>query len=539
MRFHRNWMAGVVLGAALLAGACDNGLADVNQNPNQPEDVGAQYLLPRAIVQTVEFGGQNTWFTLEFSGLFAQHWGKIQYTDEDRYLLRPNVIDAFWNGMYAGPLMDWQLIIDKGAAITAAGDANRGNNIQAIGMIGKAYLASIMTDIWGDIPYSQALQADDPDAPTTAPVYDEQSVLYATLLDELETAAGMLNTAGDVFGDADLLFGGDVEAWEKFANSLRLRLAVRMSDANEAAAQPIIEALAADMGTLITDNADNVAFQYTSAAPYRNPLHENAAGGLGGAGTRDDHAVSNTLVSIMGALNDPRLELYANPVEVDSLTFDEDWCGGAGQLPCHVVYNGEVYRGIRNGLLSADVPRFAIISRLGSYFRANPDTPQPLITAAEVNFLLAEAALKGYAVGGTAQSFYEAGIRAAFDQWDGAGGVDLGTAAQTAYLLQPGVAWGTGDGAGTEGMLEQIIEQKWLALYTMPWEAYAELRRTGYPDEAEPAEAAAFDYIPGRIPYPSLEQSLNAENRAAAVARQTTTNGQYDGTVWWDTTPQQ
>ena len=394
-------------------------------------------------------------------------------------------------------------------------------------------MASIMTDIWGDIPYSDALKADDADEPNSAPAYDEQSALYATLLTELETAAGMLNATGEVFGEADLLYGGDMAAWEKFANSLRLRLAIRMSDVNAAGTQAVLDDL--DLATLITDNADNASFQYSTAAPYRNPYHENAAGALGGVGTRDDHAVSNTLVGILGALNDPRIELYANPAGVDSLIFDEDWCGGAGQLPCHVVYNGDVYRGVRNGLLSADVPRLAIISRIGAHFRANPDTPQPLLTAAEVHFLLAEAALEGFTIpgGGTAQSHYEAGVRAAFEMWDGAEGLDFGTAVQTAYLAQPGVAWGTGD-----SFLEQIIEQKWLALYTMPWEAYAELRRTGYPDEAVPAETAIVTYIPGRIPYPSLEQSLNADNRAAAVDRQNTTNGEYDGRLWWDSTPQ-
>ena len=521
--------ATVLLGATLVSSACDNGLADINDNPNAPTDVPAQYLLPEAIVSMVEFGDNNTWYTLEYAGLFTQHWAKIQYTDEDQYSLRDNVINNFWDGMYAGPMKDFQLIIEKGMETAAEGDEGLGHNRQAIGMIGKAYLASIMTDMWGDIPYTDALSAGSEDG-TTAPAYDEQSALYETLLSDLETAVGLLDPDEASFDDADLLYGGDVEGWIRFANSLRLRMLMRMSDVADVQARVV--ALAGQ--PLITSNDWNAGLAYPGAVPWQNPYFENAAGALGGGGTRDDHAVSNTLVGIMGALNDPRIEVYANPAQEDSLAFVESWCDEAGELPCHIVYNGEVYRGMRNGINSGDVPKLAIISRIGRYFRANPATPQYIMTAAEVHFLLAEAALNGWAVGGTPAGHYEAGVRAAFDLYDGVvvaatgAPVDLGTAVQTAYLAQPGVAYGTGDSP-----LEQIIEQKWLALYTMPSEAYAEYRRTGYPDEIQPAADSPLLYVPGRIPYPSLESSLNPTNLEAAIGRQTT-DGTYCGKLWWD-----
>ncbi|NIQ56780.1 MAG: SusD/RagB family nutrient-binding outer membrane lipoprotein, partial [Gammaproteobacteria bacterium] len=128
-------------------------------------------------------------------------------------------------------------------------------------------------------------------------------------------------------------------------------------------------------------------------------------------------------------------------------------------------------------------PVLNTISRIGDLWRNTSDansatTPAWLLHAAEVHFLLAEAALNGWAVGGTAQGHYEAGVRAAMAMYDGADGVTLDQATVDAYLAQPGVAWGTGDSD-----LELIIEQKWLSLYTSGWEAYAEFRRTGYPDE--------------------------------------------------------
>ncbi len=527
--------AAAILGVALSTGACDKGLADVNDNPNAPTDVPAQYLLPNAIQQTVEFGGQNTWITLEMTGIFVQHWAKIQYTEEDQYELRDAIINNLWNGVYAGPLKDWAVVIKKGQQTAEEGDQAKGDNQSAMGMVGKAYTASILTDLYGDIPYSQALQADA-EEPITTPVYDPQQELYGQLLNELQTAVGMMNPGAGSFSDADLFYGGDMSQWIKFANSLRLRLAMRMSDVDPAGARSIVEAVASQ--PLILTNDDNAGLVYQASPPYQNPYYENAAGSLGGGGSRDDHAVSNTLVGILDMYNDPRIEVYANPASDQTTDFTASWCGGAGQLPCQVTYNGFVYRGERNGIANGSVPKLSLISRIGRHFRADPATPQYIMTAAEVNFLLAEAALNGWSVGGSAADYYEAGIRQAFELWNGVtvastdAPVDLGTAVQDAYLAQPTVAL-TGN-ATTD--LEKIIDQKWLALYTMPWEAYSEYRRTGYPDEIVPSEDATIQFIPGRIPYPSLEQSLNNGNLQAAISEQNT-DGNYCGTVWWDPSP--
>lgn len=530
MKRNKLQLAAVVATLALSAGACDDGLAELNENPNAPTDVPAQFLLPQAIQSTVEYAGYNTWFTLEFTGLFAQHWAKIQYTDEDRYELRPNVIDGFWNTFYPGPMKDWQTIIEKGQETGIV-------NHEAIGRIGKVYVAHLITDIWGDVPYLQALRADDPEAPTTSPAYDAQQDIYDAMLTELDVAAGLLDPTRRTFGQEDLIYGGDVTQWEKFANSLRLRLAMRISDVAPGVAQPIVEALAAR--PLILDNADNFTLQYLDVAPNRNPLFENAAVG---SGSRDDHAVSNSLVNLLGALNDPRIAVYAEPAAVPDPTADFEWCGGVGEPPCGVTVGGQVYRGMRNGVNSGDVPEpIGLWSRPGNHFRANPDAAQPLLTAAEVHFLLAEAAENGWNVGGTAADHYEAGVRAAFDMWEGADGVDLGTSVQTAYLVQPGVAYGTTPADGAGDNYELIAEQKWLALYTTSPEAYAELRRTGYPDEIEPAmDAVVITVVPGRIPYPDIEQSLNSDNLAAAITAQSAmgVDGTYNGRVWWDATPQ-
>jgi len=491
------------VGAALVLGACDSGFTDINTNPNAPTDVPAQYILPQAIQTTVQnangYGG--TWAVLEFAGLFSQHWAKIQYTDEDKYELRPGVIENIWTFSYANSLKDWQAIIDKGQETGLV-------NHEATGRTMKAFTFHFMTDIWGDIPYSQALQGDSGE-PVTTPVYDSQESIYTSMVAELGTAIGLFDPGARGWGAEDLIYGGDMVAWARFANSLRLRLGMRMAYSSPSQARQVVEAAAASGAGLIRSNPQNALLRYLDAAPNQQPLFSNAR-------TRDDHASSKTLIDYLLARNDPRLPIYAEPAASD------------GQ-----------FRGMQNSVNSADVPPLPTISRIGAYWRggqgsvatypASATTPTLLITAAEVHFLLAEAAYRGWNVGGTAQAHYEMGVREAMAQCDGAMGIALPTAAVDAYLARPGVAWGT---APSGDNLELIIGQKWLALYTNGFEAYAEYRRTGYPSEIQVGPNAAFPFVPGRIPYPDSEQSLNRSNWEAAKTAQGN-DGTYSGKVWW------
>lgn len=509
MKWNRTLSAAVVAAFALGASACDDGLAEINENPNAPTDVPAQYLLPMAIQTTVEqFYGQ--WFNLEFAGLFAQHWAKIQYIEEDLYNLRPATIDGWWTTLYAGSLKDWQTIIEKGQETGFS-------NHEATGRVMKAFTGHIMTDIWGDIPWSQALRGND-EEPVTTPAYDAQQDIYPALVAELDAALGLFDASERTWATEDLIYQGDVASWQRFANSLKLRLAMRVSEVDAAQAQAWVTQAVNSPAGLITQNSQNAALAFLESAPNQNPLYENWVGG------RDDHAVSKTLVDLLASLNDPRLAIYAEPAAKDSVAM-----GG------HVVYQGEVYRGMANGTPEEEIPPIATLSRIGEHWRSHTNTaaaatPAYLMTAAEVHFLLAEAELEwpGISGGMTAEQHYNAGVTAALQLYDGANGVDITAADISAYLAQPGVAWGTGD-----SNLELIIEQKWIALYANGPEAYAEYRRTGYPDEVTVREAHALAHVPGRVPYPDVEQSLNRANWEAATSAQGN-DGTYTGKVWWD-----
>lgn len=510
MKWNRTLSVAAIATLALGGGACDDGLAELNDNPNAPADVPAQVVLPEAIQSTVELFNGTT-FNLEFAGIFSQQWAKIQYVEEDQFVLRPSRIDAWWTSLYAASLADWQLIIEKGQNGVPARP-----NYEATGRVMKAYTGHVMTDVWGDIPWSEALQGAA-EEPNTTPAYDAQEDVYDALVAELDAAIALFDADDLTFGSADLIYQGSPTAWAKFANSLKLRLAVRVSVVDPDQAGIWISEVLASPAGLIDENSENASLVYLESPPNQNPLYENWVGG------RDDHAASKTLVDLMGSLNDPRLPIYAEPVAKDSLEM-----GG------HVIYNGEVYRGMPNGVPEDDVPPIATISRIGEHWRSHTNTaaaatPFYLLTAAEVHFLLAEVAERNLAATPmTAAQYYTEGVRLALQLYDGADGVDITAADIATYLAQPGVAYGTGD-----SNMEQIIEQKWLAIYTNGPEAYAEYRRTGYPDEVTIRSGHTLDHVPGRIPYPDVEQSLNPGNWSAATANQGN-DGSYTGTVWWD-----
>lgn len=475
----------LVLGLAWSMTACDDGLTEVNEDPNAPTDVPAQFLLPQAIRAGVEMTFDQ-WMQLSHSGVFAQHVSEIQYADEERGNVRPSNMDAFWANYYVGPLQDIQLVVLKGRETEQP-------NHEGVGLIWRSWLFHQVTDLWGDVPYTQALSGAD----ASTPEYDTQQAIYNGVLDDLTAGQAMLTSAGVDFGNGDILYNNDMAKWRKFANSLRMRLAMRMVNADPATAQS--EFVAAYNAGGFTSNADNAMLTWPGA-PYENPLYENYLG-------RDDHGVSRTLIDTLAALNDPRVELYAEPAALDG-----------------------AFRGNPNGYAAPPDPNGLGLgqwSRIGNFWRADgAATPTAIMTYAEVLFLQAEAAQRGW-IGASAADLYHAAIRASMNQYDAWGSpADAPTDAEIdAYLAQPEVAYDASRG------LEQIHLQLWLALYMNGNEAWSHVRRTGTPDlQAGP------DYVHSRLPtryiYPDTEQSLNSASLNAALSRQ---GGGLDliTPMWW------
>jgi hypothetical protein len=353
MKTSKLFAAASALVLALGASACDSGLTEINENPNDPEVVPADNVFANGIASGVgrAFGAN---FNMTLTALWAQHMAKIQYIDEDRYDLRDQAVNAHWTGFYSVPLQDFQDVVNSGA------DNNR-PNVEAQGLVMRSWLFQIMTDVWGDIPYSEALRGTG-EARIVTPKYDTQEQVYNGILADLKRANDIIG-AGAAINDGDLIYDGDMPSWKKFANSLRLRAAMRLSQVNPTLART--EAAAAIAAGVFTSNADNAVLNYTPSAPSQSPLYLNQ---IGFGGSRDDHGISATMVNTLKALNDPRLPVYAQPAPVD-----------------------KQYRGAMNGPSDANAPVLNTISRLGTYF-LRADWPAPLMTYAEVLFLRAEAA---------------------------------------------------------------------------------------------------------------------------------------------------
>jgi Starch-binding associating with outer membrane len=474
----------LILPLALALGACEKDFEKLNTNTNDSEVAYPSLLLTNAQRSNVT----RYWdveANMDGGLLIVQHWAKIQYTNEDRYAFRTGSYQNIWNGFYSGGLQDFNKVVSLGVE-----QNNKG--YQAVGIIMRSWLFSLLTDTYGDIPYSEALRLQENNI--IAPKYDTQEAVYRGLLAELKTAADMIDqNTPSVQGD--IMYNGDMMKWKKFANSLRLRLAMRVVDADAALARTnAAEVL--NSGVHFTSNADNAQVVYLNTTfPNDNPVYENRK-------TRDDHRVSKTVVDRLTALNDPRLPIYADKPEADP----------AGP-----------YVGVTNGLTNTQAAALGLsrTSKVGAYF-TRETAPAVIMTYAEVLFFKAEAIARGF-VPGVAATEYNRAITASMNQY---GITD--NAAIAAYLAQPGVVYNAAN------YKESIGNQKWIALYGQGLEAWSEWRRLDYPQltVARNPVAAAGGKIPVRFIYPALEQSLNQASYASAVSRQgadvLTTK------LWWD-----
>ena len=466
-------IARAVLAGALAASAaaCDDGLTDLNQNPNQPTQVSAEYLFTNATEAAVS-RAMGAGLHMDLTALWAQHYGEMRYTEEDRFELRDPTLNAHWTGFYAGPLQDFNEVVTQGDTLNRP-------NVKGMGVVMRSWTFQIVTDLWGDVGYSEALKGRTPGSPTTVK-YDPQQAIYHGLLAELAAAQALFDPAGYRMGSADLIYRGDPVKWKRFANSLRLRMAMRMSQADANGGRTAFQAALA--AGVFTSNADNAALTYVDNGVDVHPIFASQR-------AAPTHGVNATIVDTLKSLSDPRLGIYANRN-----------AGGN--------YRGEVPASQTDVSLDS-------ISRIGTYF-SKADAKSFLMTYAEVLFLQAEAVERGW-ITGDAAALYRAAITAHM-QMLGVPAADI-----AAYLANPRVAY-----AG----LPSIGLQKWIALYGNGPEAYAEWRRSGYPNLRAGPDALNDGRIPLRLPYPTIEQSLNGAALQEAVSRQG--GAGLNNAVWWD-----
>ena len=475
-----------LIGALAFTG-CQKDFEEINTNPNEPTAVSPGFLLTNAQKSTMDQVYNSFWGSRRAMQT-AQYWSSNQYSNESRYGYRDATANSAWASFYAGPLQDLQTIIDLNtdSPDDFAGYGDNANQI-AVAELLQAWIYQHLTDAFGAIPMSEALQGGD----NTTPIYDSQSDVYSGLLSMINGALSGINTSA-AGPQGDQIYGGNMEQWVMFGNSLKLRVAMRMSDVNASAAQSAAEQ-ALSSGSLIAGNGDNALFSYLSGAPNNNPINEDAK-------TRNDFAASNTMVDLLASLNDPRMGVYYSP----AVTSGE--------------YIGEVY-GLdeTNAALTPDDD----VSQRGAAILAG-DAPGIYFDAAQTHFLAAEAAERGWASILSAEEHYNTAISLNMNYW----GIS-DEAAISDYLAQESVAYGTAEGAWNE----KIGRQKWVALYMQGYEGWAEYRRLDFGVLLPCADGslAGDGSVPSRFEYPLDEQTLNNANWAAASAGQS-----WNDNMWWD-----
>ena len=300
------------------------------------------------------------------------------------------------------------------------------------------------------------------------PAYDDGLTVYKDLIARLNAAIGGMNVGvGSFNGSQDLMYSGDVAQWKKFANSLKLRMGITLSDVDEGLARTTVES--AFTSGVFTSNADNGSYMYSASAPNNNPMNDNLV--LSG---RNDYVAAVTIIDIMNGLEDPRRPAYFTDV-------DGEYIGGEiGEISAYPDFSHVADRVV------------------------DPAEPGVLLSYVEVRFLLAEAAARGFSVGGDAATHYAAGITASFDYWNVDGVAD--------YLARPDVDYTTALAASTSTPAwKQVIGvQAYLGLYNRTFASYLSIRRLDYPILDEPTGAESG--FPVRYLYPVVEQTLNPDN---------------------------
>lgn len=470
----------------LLMPSCTKDFKEKNANPDAITDVTPDLLLTGILRTAVNQMVDQSW---GIGNIVIQHTAKIQFVSEDRYTWGDR--SGLWNSVYDN-MRNVQLLV-------SLGENNNAPNYKAVAMVMRAWMYSLATDAYGDIPYSEATQGI---GGILQPKYDSQESVYAGILNDLETANATFDpAAGTIVGD--IIYGGDLNKWQKLANSLRLRYLMRISNKKDvkAAMQAIVDNPSST--PIFEGNGDNGTLQYLTSAPNQFPLYTTRSGSF------DEFRLSKTLDEKLKSFNDPRIAVFAQPTDA-----------------------GGIYSGVPNGLNEVSALAYNggpnNISRVGDLFYKGAITPTGLNVAKgyvmgypELQFILAEAVKKGLVTTGeSAQWHYEEGIKAAFAY--------VATAMPGDYLTRTGVAYNDANA------LELIGTQKWISLFFTGLEAWFDWRRTNIPALVAGADNVNNDRIPVRFAYPRSEQTLNPENRNAAVSAQGWSEDTYNEKVWWD-----
>ena len=522
-----NFIIGLTLVLTFVISCKD--LDELNVNPNgvDPEKADPNLLMATIITEVAK-----SVVSLGYGDIA----GVMQHTQKDGWSSGHNDYDwgvnsKSWAGYY-GILRNIDEFYNKSDNLEL--DFHKG-----VALVMEAYTFGLIADLWGDAPYSAALNGEAGGEENLKPVFDAQKDIYLGILADLETANTLLsqdeNTYSGIIPNQDVLYGGNVSKWRKFANSLALRYYMRLSEKEAGIAEQGINNITSDpvKYPLITDVSDDATVSYIGSSPS-DSWPNNTVFDKSTSGGYFRIKMCATLVESLQALDDPRLAIWANKIEYalvlepgweddrdeiignerhiaqniadeyeatwgNALNYDPEWVGIPPSLSAAPQYNLNPY--LEQGVYNPHC------SQLNDMYKETSGSLllSRMMSASEVHFILSEAALKGWG-SGDAETYYNAGVQQSLNAWGVGDSYD-------AYIA----------GAAYAG-LEEIIEQKWIASWSAAAESWFDYRRTGLPD-LQTGETAKRQAMPLRFYYHyNDEVSLNPVNAEAAIELLVTTS---------------
>lgn len=504
-----NYLTALLVSICLLAlSGCDtDSLHELNENPTVAADIDPGFILAYTQLQTSGERYENWRAQLIYQSTMMQQFATLPgYWVGDKYLYNAGYSAALWDRAFTNYIKDLTNLVEI-TDPTVEGQEEFANH-HAIAKIWKVVAFQRVTDLYGDIPYFAAGKGFS--ERDFFPTYDPQSEIYADMLSELEEAVGLLSASASTPGNQDLIYGGNVDQWQRYGYSMMLRLGLRLVKVDPAAAQEWVQKAIA--GGVMQSNEDISYIQHTDGP---EGINRNGIGDVfnwnGTAYTNDDSPrLSKTFVDWMLENDDPRLErlswvVTGGPAQGMPNGYDANTITNFD--PTYEEHNGDAYSRIN--------PMFVL-----------RESPMVFQTYAEVEFMIAEAIERGWATGNAADH-YNAGVRAAMEMYSIYDpSVEISSAEIDAYLAA--------NPYDSANWAEQIGEQYWAATFLNFYETYANWRRTGYP-ELTPVDYPGNETngtIPRRLRYPTSEAGNNPEGYNAALNNQGP--DEFTTRMWWD-----
>lgn len=457
--------------------SCNKDFEKINTNPNGLSNVTPANLLPTALKKSVEYNmSRSQRITNELMQVTVNMGdgdGKIF-----RYEIRASEADYLYNNLF--------LQLNNFRDIYNLAEKNGDKNYMGVSLICQAWLYSILTDVYGDIPFSTSLEGRNLNI---SPSFDHQEDIYKGIFSSLDSANVLLNGATNLASGGDPIYGGNVSLWRKFGNSLHLRLLLRVAhkpSLNTVSKIKMMVETSPNEYPIMTGNSESAILKWTGVSPYISPFSTWRPGDW------YTPKYSSFFIDNLNEWSDPRVQKWAS------------------------LYDGE-YAGVPSGypIGTNPVAKSAPLTSLMS---------EPLLgnilNYSELQFILAEAAIKGY-ISNSAKTHYENGVKSAIEMW--------GYTLPTNYLNGEHVVWNEDE--SISGKMQLIHQQKYYCLFFTDMQSWIEYRRTGYPVLPILSGHLNNGLMPARLNYPVYLQSANPINYIKALEQQGADN--INTLVWW------